>query len=458
MNKIIIYIFIILALGAISCEPMDEVIDRSFQGGLVLGTDTVHFDTLFTARGSTTRRFYVKNDHNKALVVDQIKLGNQNSPYELIINGRTDKSFDDVQILGHDSLLVLVEVFIDPKDQNNPYLVKDSVIFNTNNISQNVKLISWGQDAHYLGDSVLACNTKWINDKPYVLFNSILIDSLCSLEIEKGARIYCAPNTNIFVKGTVNMEGTASERIVIRNDRLEPRFDNSFGQWGGLVFLQGSKNNTLDFVTIKHGQFGIRTETFDQDSIPDVTISNSIIHNMSSWGIISFDSDIYAENTLIHNCAEFVVANLSGGNYTYVNCTFYNACCDFQRETPATAFTNYLELDEETTITGDLSLNLINNIIYGDLEDEIVFNISENNEAELLLSNNLIKTSIQELDINDNILNEDPEFKSAFNFNFRLDSLSPAIDQGLDLGIDIDLDSMQRDEKPDLGAFEYINE
>ena len=123
-----------------------------------------------------------------------------------------------------------------------------------------------------------------------------------------------------------------------------------------------------------------------------------------------------------------------------------------------TYFSDYFVLENDQVIKSDMSLNIINAIIYGDLQNEIILDFTGETVAELLLANNLLKTDNPDLGINDNMLNEDPNFKSPFNYNFHLDTLSPAIDKGINLGLEIDLDSVQRDNKPDIGSYEYVIE
>jgi len=55
-----------------------------------------------------------------------------------------------------------------------------------------------------------------------------------------------------------------------------------------------------------------------------------------------------------------------------------------------------------------------------------------------------------------NILNLDPKFMDVRDFDFRLDTLSPAKDKGQELMIMKDLDGNLRDNLPDIGAYERI--
>ncbi len=445
-------------LGAlVGCRPDEEILDPGFKGGLTFSTDTLRFDTLFSTVGSTSKRIQAFNASNNALNISHISLGmGQQSPYSITVNGIKAKSVTDQLILGGDSLLILVEVRVDPKDEDLPYLVKDSIVFETNGVLQDIKLVSWGQDAIFLGDEILDCNTTWTAERPIVLYKSVLVDSLCELNVLAGARIYASFNAFLYVRGSIRAHGTASQRILFRNDRLEPIFEYAPGQWGGIFFLEGTGNNQLDFVTIKNAQYGVRLGAPDSDTIPDLILRNTVIENMSRSGIISFSSDLYAVNTLVDNCKDFTVANIGGGNYTYDHCTFSNNGFTFFRENPSFAITDNIPLDNGQIITENVFLSAINTIIHGNLSEEILINNNGGATIELLVAHSMLTTQMNEFNGNNNILNDDPRFINPFNYNYRLDTLSPAKDTGLNLGILYDLDSALRDDQPDIGAYERI--
>jgi hypothetical protein len=439
------------------CKPEEEIISYDISGELEFDRDTVLFDTIFTGIGSTTRRLKVFNPSANAVNISKIELGGgTNSSYQIIINGTEQNMAEELVLFGKDSILILVEVFIDPKDENNPYLVNDSIIFETNGKQQSVKLVAWGQDANYLGNTVLPCDFTWTKDRPYVLYASVLVDTLCSLNIEKGTKIFAAKDAYLYVSGHLISKGDAKERIVFRNDRLEIPYENIPGQWGGIIFLPGSRNNIIEFTTIRNAIYGIRLGTPDQDTIPDVVLKNVMIENMSHSGIINFTSDLYAENTLVNNCIEFICANIAGGNYTYKHCTFANYGLNFIRQSPSFYVSDNIELDDGSSIIEDISVSLQNSIIHGDLEDELFFNLGGGADYQLALSSNLIRSTIPELDTLENILNMDPKFIDPFQYDYHLDTLSPAKNAGRNLGIKTDLDGNDRDESPDIGAYERI--
>lgn len=464
---------VILGFGAIACTPTEEDITFDSSASLRFSTDTVLFDTLFTSVGSITRRFRIYNDNDNALLISSISLeGGEDSPYTLLVNGRAGTEFQDIRILGNDSLLLLTEVTIDPMDEALPFLVRDQVDFVTNGNQQNVKLVSFGQDANFLGDSVLTCDEVWTAGKPYVITSSILVDSLCNLTIEPGARVFASNNAFIFVRGSLKANGNKEAPILFRNDRLDESFDIAPGQWGGLVFLQGSKDNEISYSTIKNAQVGVRLGTPDQDTIPDLIINNSIIENIGSssdfpdnainlqpgHGILAFTSDLIVNNTLINNCELGSIGHFAGGNYTYNHCTLANFSFDFFRQDPTMTVSDNIVLADNSLLLGDLSLDITNSIIYGNLGEELLISITEETNSRISLINNLIRTQQTVFDTDGNILNEDPRFFNPRAFDFRLDTLSPAKDAGIDIGILIDLDGETRDENPDIGAFERREE
>lgn len=456
-NPVSFFILLIAGLSIFNCKPEEEIINFDFTHGLEFSTDTILFDTVFTGIGSTTKRIKVYNPSQNALKISSITLGGGNSSsYKILVNGTEPNNSEDLLILGKDSVLILVEVFIDPQDENSPYLVHDSIQFETNGIMQQIKLIAWGQDANYLGNEILACNTTWTKERPYVIYSSILVDTLCNLTIEKGSRIYGSKDSYIYVKGNINAEGTPDERIIFRNERLDPAYENISGQWGGILFLEGSHGNSMHFTTLRNAVFGIRLGSPDQDTIPDIVLKNVIIENMSNSGILSFSSDLYAENVLINNCIELICGNIAGGNYIYKHCSFANYGFNFIRQTPSLYFSDNIILDDNSSIIEGIKVEIQNSIIDGSLEDELLFDLGGGANSAFTFKNNILKTSISDLDTLGNLLNENPKFIDPSRYNYRLDTLSPAKDKGALIGVESDLDGNQRDDLPDLGAYERI--
>lgn len=462
-----------VALGMIlifsSCLTEEEEFTFDPSATLRFSTDTVMFDTVFTSVGSVTKRFRVYNDAEKAVNIEQIQLaGGNTSSYQVAVNGVFETDFTDITLLGRDSLLVLVDVTIDPADENNPFLVADSLIFTTNGNRQSVKLVSYGQDAIFFDGEVIACNATWTADRPYVLSNSILIDTLCSLTIEAGTRVYSQLNSNIFIKGTLSVNGTAEQPVIFRNDRLEERFNNAPGQWGGIIFLPGSNSNSIEYTYIRNAKTGIYLGTPDDDNVPDLVLGHSIIENMGGaegvpsgnftvepgYGILAVTSDLYAYNSLINNCAINTVGNYGGGNYRYEHCTFAAFSFDFFRQQPTVILSNNVVLSDNSVIRAPLDVVILNSIIWGSLTDELLINEDPSAPFSVEIRNNIIRSRTYIDQFSDNLWNTDPRFIDPEEHDYRLDTLSPAKDAGIQLGFDTDLEGKPRDIFPDLGAYE----
>ncbi len=458
-NHFLSVVLVLVLAGVLSCELQEEKITTSSSVNLLFSTDTVLFDTLLTTKGSITKRLRIYNPSKNAVSISSIRLGKGNeSEYSLIINGRESNNLQDEVLFGGDSLMVLVDVTIDPKNEDLPYIVKDSILVEWNGKRTHLKLVAWGQDAIYLNQEVI-CDQLWTAERPYVIFGYALVDSLCTLTVEPGARIYLENESALFVKGTLKILGDSGNRVTIRNTRFDDAYKEAPGQWDAIYFLEGSKDNEVRYADIENGVIGLRVGTPDEDTLFDVTVSHTIIRNMAYYGILSFESDIHAYNTLIYNCGEALIVNNLGGFYKYEHCTFTGWPNILQSDNPALFLNDFYEnpVTNQVELVSDLTLEMKNCIVWGSQENEIV--ILQKGETTILLDveSNIIRSNES---IPGNITSEAdnfPGFANPFLFDFSLDSLSNARDAGIDSEITDDLLGKPRDANPDIGAYEWID-
>ncbi len=126
-NSLLIILAIVIWMG---CSTQSEDVSFDPSLSLVFSNDSVAFDTLLSERRSSTQRLTVYNPNDEAVQFSEIALGKDDaSDYSVIINGRASNSLSNERLAGGDSLLILVEVNIAQRNQNLPYLVKDSIIF-----------------------------------------------------------------------------------------------------------------------------------------------------------------------------------------------------------------------------------------------------------------------------------------------------------------------------------------
>ncbi len=440
------------------CSTREEIISFDPNLDLVWSTDTVAFDTLLSKRRSSTKRLSIHNPNREAIQLTEIVLGKgDHSEYKVVLNGRETNQLINERILGNDSLLILVEVNVQSRNENLPYLVKDSIIIRWNTNEDHVKLIAYGQDGNVIDDRII-CDERWNNDRPYILSDTVRVAPGCELVIQEGTRIYFENNAALFIQGSLKALGNSENHIVFRNARFDGIFDEVPGQWNGIYFLEGSVENEIRFSEIFNGQVGLRVGTPDDDNVPDLLVSNTEIYNMSHAGILAFTSDVAAENVLIYNCGNYLTGGFAGGNYSFTHCTFSNDPPLFVQDGPTVQFSDHIVLSDDELLTDDLSLHLTNTIIWGPAEDELrISNGGESNVTVTLISN-IIKSSQE---ITDNFTSAEfnfPGFKDSFSNDYQLDTLAFAKDKGALAGTPIDINGDTRDDLPDIGAFERIEQ
>lgn len=447
--------FLVTLLAWVSCTIKEETVSFDSSLGLVFSSDTVSFDTLLSDTQSSTKRLKVVNPNNEAIIFSEIKLGKSVSDYNVVINGQETRTLTDQKLLGGDSLLILVEVSVEPQNQDLPYLVKDSIIFNWNTNTTHVKLVTYAQDGNRVSNAVL-CDELWTSDRPYIVSDAILVDSLCDLTIEKGTTIYMENDAAIFVKGSLSALGDSSAHITFKNARFDSGYDEVPGQWDGIYFLEGSKDNHLAFVDILNGQVGLRVGTPDDDSEPDLVVEHASIYNMSLAGILAFTSDVTVVNSQIYNCGTYLVGNFLGGNYSYQHCTLSSWPSNFILEEAGVQFSDNIVSSDDEVFIADLTVEIVNSIVWGSQDEELLVSDGGGANVSLDFRSNVIRSvsgwpeNYVSTELNF------PGFLAPALFDYSLDTLAFSIDKGVDIGVSFDILGVTRDSSPDIGAFERV--
>ena len=458
-----------------SCQKSETITD-SPSARLEFSTDTVKFDTIFTTIGSVTKQFRVYN-RNKEAVRTSVSLGD-GSLYRLNIDGISGNRLDNLEIRGNDSAYIFVEVTIDPQNSNLPVVVLDSIQFTTNGNLQDVKLMAFGQDVHLVNDSLIG-NAHWVADKPYLIYNSMMVDSLCTLEIDPGVQLYFHSNSSLIVAGRLQVNGTKDEPVVFQGDRLEKYYADKAGQWGAtykrdgdtyyfgnIHILDGSSGNTINYAIIKNGTKGIQIDNHVDDETT-LTLSNTVISNMSIAGIYAQTANLDVYNTLIYNCDYYAAALIYGGKYNFVHTTLVNYAARHLK--PSLVFNNHYK-ENDTEHVYDFDAHFANSIVHGSMTSEIAIDevLIEDVHFAFQFENCLLKVdpkfAMDDTTMFKNIVSgatELPRFVNAAEGDFHLDTLSAAKDRGNAaylIEFPTDLDGVIRDSLPDLGAYERIEQ
>lgn len=477
--RLITLISVVCLIALSACKK--DTFTTNSSDSISFSTDTLFFDTVFTTVGSSTRKFKIFNEHNESIKISSIKLANgSNSLFRLNVNGVPGTEFKDLEIRAKDSMWVFADVTVDPQNTNIPFVVTDSIEFSTNGNFQDIQLVAFGQNAIFHKSStgstsfLVDCNDVWDNTKPHVVYGIAVIDTNCSLTIDKGTHVYFHNNGAIIAlnSGSLKIQGTKDEPVVLEGDRLEPQYDNIAGQWQGIYLFPLSIDNEVDWAIIKNSRLGIQADTVNQalSSNPTLTIRNSKIYNCSSIGISGRGSWIEGSNCAFVNCGDYCGAFSLGGTYNFKHCTFANYSPN-GIDQAALVLNNWFEDNDRNIIPRDLdAANFTNCIIYGSQFNEITLSKVDEGTFNYHFKNCLIKAEKSDVDYETSefencTVNEDPDFVDQNDHNVNLGENSAAKDIGDltevnndsgNLEKDLNDNSRTDDSKPDAGAFEFI--
>ena len=410
--------------------------------------DTLSFDTVFTEQGSSTLQLMVYNPNKSALLINRVWL-EEGKAFRVNVDGEPDLTrLTDIQINGGDSMYVFIRVEIDPTNANNPVLVSDKLFFRlANEATQEVRLEAYGQDVIRIRPEKGQTRTEkrsytFHATKPYIVFDTLLIGGLTT--IEPGATIYMHSGACIYALGDVKAEGTLAQPIVIRGDRLDRLFDSvpyayAGGSWNGL-YLQAQSKHTYSFryVDILSGNVGLYCHSLGAQS--QLTMDGCRIHNHTLYGLVLINTDAKVTNTEISNCASYCVY-CSGGKHEFIHSTiasYFNYTSvriqSVPKEDAAAVFIDNLSKTPPITNT-----SFYNSIITGYLSNQLVVATPFDQYYPGVFLGNYLKTDTlrmpnaskntywQKTDSAEVFRNNFYKYKEYIYYDFRLDSLSPAI-------------------------------
>ncbi|HNQ61208.1 MAG TPA: choice-of-anchor Q domain-containing protein [Bacteroidia bacterium] len=490
-----LFFICLFALFLYSCKKEDFETDKDAK--LEFSQDTIVFDTVFTGVGSSTELFIVYNTGKKPIRISSLRLASGNSSnFRLNVDGIPGKAFENIEIGSEDSIFIFVEVTVDPNMQNIPLIITDSILFETNGNLQDVDLVAWGQDAYFhspYGNAggmgtlfVLGCNEVWNKDKPHVIYGYALVDSSCSLIINEGTNVHIHPGSGLIVlsSGTLKINGTTAEPVIVQGDRLGAAYKDVPGQWD-LIWLsnlrlenltnqsdipgRGAFDCEIKNAIIKNGYVGLRVDSFYAPGQPNLRMENTIIKNMAGAGISLNGADTRVFNSVFANCGGQTASMLYGGIYKFYHCTFANFWNNSNRQDPCLYLNNYFISD--AVYIRPIDAYFGNCIVYGNLESEISLDSFPNaapGKFNFMFDHAIMKVEAAFPTSNPAhyaaiLRNANPIFRDIENNNYQLDSTSsPAIDAGAAsvltadpiLNFDLLNNSRPQGPLPDLGAYE----
>ena len=442
--RILAYILLLSVVGLLTSCNDDDTFTTSKSNLLAFSTDTVRLDTTFSKVPTPTKTFWVYNRSGNGIRLANVRLeqGNQTG-FRVNVDGiylgqANGYQVNGLEVRNKDSIRVFVELTTPKNGKADPQLVEDNLVFTLEStVQQKVNLKAYSWDAELLKNIEIKHDTTIQSTKPIVVQGGIKVNEGATLTIGAGTTLYLP-------------------------------YDRVSGQWQGIHFNTSSYDNEIEFADIHSTYNGI---VCDSSSIDRSTLSlrRSTIHNCQGYGLLATNCKIDVSNSQITNtlkdCAAFF-----GGNITLSHCTlaqFYPF--DGNRGT-ALRFGNSTDGKQYTL----QQFNVFNSLITGYAEDVIMGAFSDEAAQNFKFDHSILRTiKPKEIDAAkyvevlweeaaDTVQSGEKHFRKIDGdkqaYDFHLSEKSKARDIGVALpnGISTtDHDGFARDEKPDVGCYEY---
>ena len=468
-------IILVALLGFNACNDEAQY-TSSTSNVLSFQTDSIHFDTLFSGMPSPTKSFWVYNHSEQSIKCTNIRLqrGNQTG-FRVNVDGvylgkKQGYQASDIEIRKEDSLRVYVEVTSPKNYLHAPKLVEDQLLFTLESgIVQKLNLQVYSLDAVVLNNLHVLKDTTIASNSPIVVNGTIKVDSAATLTIQAGTTLYFEHGSGIDVYGRLVIEGTADKNVTLRGNRLDKMFaylpyDRLSGQWQGVHYYNSSFDNTLTYVDI-HGPFDAITIDSTNVARQTLYIEASTIHNCQGYGLHSTHAQWSAVNTIFSNTLHDCVF-VDGGKASLFSCSL----CQFY---PFDA-NRGVALHFSATHSPILNLYCTNTLITGYNNNEVMRTLGKSpNDLQFSFISCLLRTpkeltadSIRFKDvifehIQDTLVAGSKNFRKvdtdSLKYDFRLSKLSLSLNKAKkDLSPKADRLGNQRDNTPDIGAYEYF--
>lgn len=348
---LLLFLGLVGLMGLVGCERESFVTD---DGSVMLAfsTDTVTFDTVFTTIGTATQRVTVYNRTDENVLLSEVTLeGGRASRFRLNVDGDTSFQARDVEIEAGDSIFLFVQANINPNDDRTPFLVEDAVSFSN---GQRLPLRAWGRNAIYHltpRDSVwLRIGSEtWTDSLPHIIVGNLLVSENSTLRLTAGAEVYFADGAMLIVASAARLvaQGSEDKPVLFTSLRHDGWYGFLPGQWQTIWFYNYSTGNVIDHAVIENGTGALRGYPHSQ-----LSVSNTVIRNMSDCGIIGQGATVTGRNLLVYDCLAGFTA-LMGGSYDFKRCTFANYWSYSARKVETVVLSNQM-MTATGVVGGDL--------------------------------------------------------------------------------------------------------
>lgn len=471
--KTLSYIIVVLVFVC-SCS-VDDSYTTSASNVLTFSTDTLKMDTLFSNMPSAAKSFWAYNHSGDGLRCRRVCLENgANSGFRVNIDGiflgeDVDFQTDEIEVRDGDSVRVFVEATLPMTNALGPQEREDNLVFILESgVEQKVNLNAWAWDATVLRDVRIRKDSTIRSDgKPIVVYGGLCVDSAATLTVASGTTLYFDANAGVDVYGRLLTFGTPQSNVVFRGNRIDRMFnylpyDRVPAQWAGIRFHESSYGNELNFTDIHSANTGIDIDSSDV-SLLKLTISHSSVHNCQGYGLRSVNSQVSMLNCQITN-ALYDCVLVEGGDVYANNCTFAQFYPFDARRGAAFAFSDLKPL-ARLTVLNSLITGYADDVLTGTITDTVttknyLFGHCVMRTPKIVSADSVRFVGTIFEDIKDTLTVGEKHFRKIDTdnliYDFRLDSVSFAIGKADPRSaLADDILGVRRDDKPDVGAYEY---
>lgn len=470
----------LLVVGLLVACTDDDSFTTSTDKQLSFSVDTLRLDTTFSKVPTPTKTFRVYNHSGVGIRLSNVRLeqGNQTG-FRVNVDGiylgqANGYQANDFEVRNKDSIQVFVELTSPENGGAEPRLVEDNLIFTLESgVQQKVNLKAYSWDAELLKGEEITTDKTLQGRKPIVVQGLLKVAEGATLTIAAGTTLYFSNRAGIDVYGQLKVVGTPEEKVTLRGDRLDKMFDylpydRVSGQWQGIHFHTSSYDNAIAYADIHSAYNGVVCDSSDV-SRTKLTLSNSIVHNCQGYGLLATNCKLDISNTQITNtlndCAAFF-----GGSVTMAHCTL----AQFYPFDSGRGAALHLGTEKVGTSYPLLRFDAYNTLVTGYADDVIVWDFLKDAPRNYKFEHSILRTKKPEKPDETRYLNviwEEPADtmgtgmkhfrkidaeKQFYDFHLSEKSIARNAGKALPNGMSgVDCDGLPRDEKPDIGCYEY---
>ncbi len=344
-----IFIFILPLLVA-SC--IDDDITTAPSAQPEYSVDTLRIGYTFTEHLTPTRSFKVYNRNDKGIVISKVAIsdGSMADCFRINVDGVPGPVVTDVEVRARDSVFVMVEAVMPRNGFPGAVATDVKLDFEVNGVSSYVVLNVVGEDVVTLDALTVTGDMRLTSEYPYNIKGELLVNEGATLTVDAGARLYFHDKAGMRIDGTLVCEGTPDEPVDMAGDRFDMvvggiPYEIMSGQWQGVTFGEGSRNNRLSHTVIRNMVEGVR-------SSGELNLINCRLRN-SQGPVLDVDGGtLRAVGCEVAEGGEGVLA-MNGGSCRLDRCTIANY---YLFSAPGGAIVGIGEADD---------VHITNSIIYG---------------------------------------------------------------------------------------------